>query len=115
MSKIVDQLRDRAKATKAGDPLCKEAARLIEGIERRSKLYADSIARLSAEIERLRNGASAAREMVTLTDEEREAIELAASACGNCNGFGGDPTRPAIYRGDKIAATLRNLLERLPT
>jgi predicted DNA binding protein len=51
----------------------------------------------------------------TLTDEEREAIELAASACGNCNGFGGDPTRPAIYRGDKIAATLRALLERLPT
>jgi len=49
----------------------------------------------------------------TITAEEREAIELAAAACGNCNGFGGDPTRPAIYRGDEIAAILRSLLERL--
>jgi hypothetical protein len=48
----------------------------------------------------------------TLTVEERAAIEDAASACGNCNGFGGDPTQPAIYKGDKIAATIRSLLER---
>jgi hypothetical protein len=52
---------------------------------------------------------------VQITAEEREAIDAAALACGNCNGFGGDPTRPAIYKGDKIAVTLRNLLERLHT
>jgi hypothetical protein len=63
MSTIVDQLRDRAYATKAGDPLSEEAAALIEGLEWRSKVHANVIARLSAEVERLR-----------LTDEEREAI-----------------------------------------
>lgn len=81
--------------------------------------------------ERLRSGATESRETVcphvrgtvtqhcslnfTLTDEEREAIETAAWACGNCNGFGGIPTRPAVHRGDEIADTLRKLLERLHT
>lgn len=50
---------------------------------------------------------------VQITAEEREAIEAAAWACGNCNGFGGIPTRPAVHRGNVIAATLRKLLERL--
>lgn len=49
----------------------------------------------------------------TLTDEEREAIEAAAWACGTCNGFGGVPTRPAVHSGNEIATTLRKLLERL--
>lgn len=49
---------------------------------------------------------------LTLTDTERVAVEIAADACGNCNGFGGDTRRPALYEGDRIAATLRGLLER---
>lgn len=49
----------------------------------------------------------------TLTDAEREAVEVCAHAAENCNGFGGDPTRPAIYGGRQVAATLRGLLERL--
>ena len=115
MSTIVDQLRDRAYATKAGDPLCEEAARLIEGLEWRSKVHASLIARLSAEVERLRDGAAEGREAVcphvrgtvtqhcslnsTLTDEEREAIAGAAD----------------LLIGSKPGATLRKLLERLHT
>lgn len=49
----------------------------------------------------------------TLTAAEREAVEVCAHAAENCNGFGGDPTRPAIYEGRQVAATLRGLLERL--
>lgn len=45
----------------------------------------------------------------TLTDAEREAIELCATAASDCTGFGGGP---ALYEGDKIAAMLRGLLER---
>ena len=48
-----------------------------------------------------------------LTDAERAAIEAAAWACGNCNGFGGNPTMPAVHNGNQIADALRNLLERL--
>ena len=86
MSTIVDQLRDRAYATKAGDPLCEEAAALVEGLEWRSKVHANVIARLSAEVERLR-----------LTDAEREAILTAAD----------------LLIGSKPGVTLRSLLERL--
>jgi hypothetical protein len=43
----------------------------------------------------------------TLTDAEREAIELCAAAASDPGGF-----RPALYQGDQIAATLRGLLER---
>lgn len=49
---------------------------------------------------------------VTLTAAEREAIAVAAQACGSCNGFANDPTIPAVYRGYAVAATLRALLER---
>jgi hypothetical protein len=49
----------------------------------------------------------------TLTAEEREAIEAAAWACGRCGGFNGDPSKPALYKGNQIEATLRNLLSRL--
>jgi len=66
MSTIVDQLRDRAYATKAGDPLCEEAAALIEGLEWRSKVHANVIARLSAEVERLRDG----RGWIPLSDRQ---------------------------------------------
>jgi hypothetical protein len=43
----------------------------------------------------------------TLTDAEREAIELCAAAVSDPGDF-----RPALYQGDQIAATLRGLLER---
>jgi hypothetical protein len=89
MSTIVDQLRDRAYATKAGDPLCEEAAALVEGLEWRSKVHANVIARLSAEVERLR-----------LTDDEREAIEVAAKAY-------------VADHGERFADMLRSLLERM--
>lgn len=49
----------------------------------------------------------------TLTDAEQEAVEVCAQAAANCGGFGGDHTRPAIYKGDEVAATMRGLLERL--
>ena len=49
----------------------------------------------------------------TLTDAEREAIETAAWACGRCDGFSGDPSKPALYKGNQTEATLRKLLERL--
>jgi hypothetical protein len=49
----------------------------------------------------------------TLTDTEREAVEVCAQAAANCGGFGGDHTRPAIYKGDEVAAILRGLLARL--
>jgi len=113
MSTIVDQLRDRAYATKTGDPLSEEAAVLIEGLEWRSKVHGNVIARLSAEVERLRNGAANGCETVcphvrgtvtqhcslnfTLTDEEREAIVTAAD----------------LLIGSRPGATLRSLLERL--
>jgi hypothetical protein len=45
----------------------------------------------------------------TLTDAEREAIGLCATAAGDCTGFGGGA---ALYEGDKIATTLRGLLDR---
>jgi hypothetical protein len=48
----------------------------------------------------------------TLTDEEREAIEAAAWACGRCDGFNGDPRKPALYKGNQVEAMLRGLLER---
>ena len=63
---------------------------------------ADEIERLRAELSRLR-----------LTDAEREAVEVCAHAAENCNGFNGDPTRPAIYDGRQVAAALRGLLERM--
>jgi hypothetical protein len=56
---------------------------------------------------------SSVQERCTLTVEEREAIETAAWACGRCDGFSGDPSKPALYTGNQIEATLRNLLERL--
>jgi hypothetical protein len=43
----------------------------------------------------------------TLTDAEREAIELCAAAASDPGGF-----RPALHQGDQIAATLRGLLDR---
>jgi hypothetical protein len=43
-----------------------------------------------------------------LTDAEREAIQVCAAAANNPGEF-----RPALYRGDQIAVTLRGLLERL--
>ena len=120
MSTIVDQLRDRAYATKAGDSLCEEAARLIEGLEWRSKVHASLIARLSAEVERLRDGAAEGRETVcphvrgtvtqhcslntTLGDEEREAVKHMIHLI---------ETRHEDY--GKEAHVLRSLLERLPT
>jgi hypothetical protein len=55
------------------------------------------MAEAAAEIERLRNGAAASCETVTLTDEEREAILTAAD----------------LLIGSKPGATLRSLLERL--
>ena len=119
MSKIVDQLRDRAYATKAGDPLCEEAAILIEGLGWRSKVHANLIARLSAEVERLRDGAVDGCETVcphvrgtvtqhcslnfTITDEEREAIAFAVSQMR---------ITPLCMRK---AAIIRKLLERLHT
>jgi hypothetical protein len=54
---------------------------------------------LATEVERLR-----------LTPEEREAIAVCAQAAANCGGFG---EGPAIHQGDKVAATLNGLLERL--
>jgi hypothetical protein len=54
----------------------------------------------AAEIERLRNGAAEGCETVSLTDEEREAIEVAAAAY-------------ADDHGERFAATLRLLLARL--
>jgi len=53
----------------------------------------------AAEIERLRNGASAGCETVLLTDDEREAIAFGI----------------ACVTTDKHAAALRKLLERLHT
>ena len=43
----------------------------------------------------------------TLTDEEREAIELCAAAASDPGGF-----RLALHQGDQIAATLRGVLQR---
>jgi hypothetical protein len=80
-----------------------EIAQLKEAIQR----LADQDATLS-----VCNGDVTVTMDATLTSEEREALEEAAWACGNCNGFGGDPTRPAIYKGREIATILRNLLER---
>jgi hypothetical protein len=46
----------------------------------------------------------------SLTKEEREAIAVCAQAAANCGGFG---EGPAIHQGDRVAATLNGLLERL--
>ena len=62
-------------------------------------MHANLIARLSAEVERLRDGAVEGRETVRLTAEEREAIAFGI----------------ACVTTDKRAATLRKLLERLHT
>jgi hypothetical protein len=54
MSTIVDRLRDRAYGTKAGDPLCEEAANDITRLRWRLKIRENIISRLVAENERLR-------------------------------------------------------------
>jgi hypothetical protein len=73
------------------------AANDIVRLRWRLQIRENIIGRLVAETERLRNGAAASCETVTLTDEERAAIELAISKRLDMD---------AIY-------TLRNLLERL--
>jgi hypothetical protein len=85
MTDIVDELRDRAYSHKAGDPLSERAAK---------------------EIERLRNGAVDARETVTLTDAERDAIEWAARWITTT-------AVPSAAIAHCHADSLRNLLERL--
>lgn len=57
----------------------------------------------AAEIQRLRNGAAASRETVRLADEERAAVEWCVRAATNS------------WYGPTVAATLRNMLERLHT
>jgi len=131
MEDIVKRLRGwRGLHLAHGGELFESAADEIERLKWRLTVRENIIGRLVAENERLRlairrladqdatlsvcDGAVTVTLDATLTVEERAAIEDAACACGNCNGFGGDPTRPAIYRGDKIAATLRALLARLP-
>jgi hypothetical protein len=59
---IVDRLRDRAYSTKAGDELCEEAAALIEALTWRDKVKDNIIARLLANVERLRGSALDGRE-----------------------------------------------------
>lgn len=120
MSKIVDSLRDRAYANKARDPLCEEAAAIIEALEWRDKVRVNTIARQTAEIERLRElrkldgeslGVSVAEYNAMkalcidgkyLTDEEREAVEWCVEMA----------TVHATDCDDELA-TLRKLLERL--
>ena len=80
----------------------------VEQLRRAIRKLADQDATLS-----VCDGAVAVTMDATLTDAEREAVEAAAWACGNCNGFGGNPTMPAVHNGNKIADALRNLLERL--
>ena len=70
----------------------------VAAVERIGKDWREQLEQAASEVEQLR-----------LTDAEREAIELCATAAGDCKGFGGGP---ALYEGDKIAATLRGLLER---
>ena len=101
MSNIVDRLRDRAYSTKAGDALCEDAAALIEVLQWRSKVHANVIARLSAEVERLR-----------ITDDERAAIKTAVG--GMCLWMKeNEVTEDESLR--RRCAVLRNLLERLHT
>ena len=107
MSDSVDGTRGRAYSTKVGD----ESAIEIVRLRWRLKICENIIGRLVAENQRLRDGAVTGCETVcphvrgtvtqhcslnfTLTDEEREAIEV------------------AIIGGCEMAATLRNLLARL--
>jgi hypothetical protein len=111
---IVERIRGlRYVHVPVASELMNEAATAIEALRWQLKIRENIIGRLVAENERLRNGATCphVRGTVTqhcalnftLTDEEREAIESAVSRyevgewCG----------------AQDVAATLRNLLERL--
>lgn len=87
---------------------CHDAAAEIERLRRIILRLADQDATLSS-----CDGAVTVTVDATLTTEEREAIEVAAWACGRCDGFNGDPSTPALYKGNQVEATLRKLLERL--
>ena len=76
----MDRLRDRAYSTKAGDPLCEEAAAEVERLLWRLKISENIIGRLVAENGRLRNGRGAGCETVACdetsatTDTDRRSI-----------------------------------------
>lgn len=110
MSDIVDRLRAVAALAdfEADAVVIRSGADEIVSLREAIRRLADQDATLSVQ-----GGNVTVTLDATLTDEERAAIETAAWACGNCNGFGGIPTRPAVHSGNEIAATLRNMLERL--
>ena len=91
MSNIVDRLRDRAYSTKAGDPLCEEAASEMVRLRWRLMIRENIIRRLVAENERLR-----------VTDEERATIEIVA-----------DWADDHLGEDDPGVVALRSLLERV--
>jgi hypothetical protein len=109
MSNIVDRLRDRAYSTKAGDPLCEEAAALIECLEWRDKTRLNVIARLTQDNERLRNGAATSCGTVTLTDQEREAVETAMDGYIAWMEDNSALEKPCVQEN---LATLRSLINR---
>jgi hypothetical protein len=101
---IVERIRGlRYVHVPVASELMAEAASAIETLRWQLTIRENIIRRLVAENERLRNGAAEGCETVSLTDEEREAIESAVSRyevgewCG----------------AQDVAATLRSLLERL--
>jgi hypothetical protein len=124
---IVERMRGlRYVHVPVASELMNEAATAIEALRWQLKIRENIIGRLVAENGRLRNGAVAGRETVcphvrgtvtqhcslnlTLTDEEREAIDVAAKWCET-------PINP-VYSQSSLAAieassTLRSLLERL--
>ena len=99
---LVQRLRDRAYGCKVPDPLVEEAADEIERLRSQPCPY------VTGRVTKYCTLSSP-----SLTDAEREAVEVAALACASCNGFAGDPRIPAVYQGNEVAATLRALLERL--
>jgi hypothetical protein len=88
------------------------AASDIVRLRWRLKIRENIIGRLVAENERLRNGAATSCETVTLTDEERAAIEWAALGFGNRAEELG--RRDVLWmRLAEAESTLRKLLARL--
>jgi len=95
---IVERIRGlRYVHVPVASELMNEAATAIETLRWQLKIRENIIGRLVAENGRLRNGAVTGCETVSLTDEERKAIETAAD----------------LFIGSRPGATLRSLLARL--